>query len=119
MCVFRTNITYKMYSQKHRLAVKGPRAPKISSVSGRHFQFSSKDRKGGEIVCPGSFNGSSVNVAVVAFPEAKAKRVEVKFTSAVVAEELPLLLVLSQRETRVGILHQELLGTSSPEGRQD
>lgn len=68
---------------------------------------------------PGSFNGSSVNVAIVAFPEAKAKRVEVEFTPAVVAQELPLLLILSQRETRVGILHQELLRSSPPEGGQD
>lgn len=67
------------------------------------------------MMCPGSFHSSPVNVAIVAFPEAEAERVEVKFTPAVVAQELPLLFVLSQGETRVGILRQKLSWSSSPE----
>lgn len=90
-----------------------------SHVSGRHLQFSREERKGREIMRPGSFNGSPVNVAIVAFPEAEAEWVEVKLAPAVVAQELPLLFVLSQRETRVGILHQNLSCSSPPERRQD
>lgn len=65
-------------------------------------------------MCPGSFNSSPVNVAVVAFPEAEAERVEVKFTPAIVTQELSLLFILSQGETRIGILCQKL-SCSSPE----
>lgn len=79
-----------------------------TSVSGRHLQFSQEERKGGDIVCPGSFNSSPVNVAVVAFPEAEAERVEVKFTPAIITQELSLLFILSREETRIGILCQKI-----------
>ncbi|KAG7234510.1 hypothetical protein INR49_004525 [Caranx melampygus] len=50
--------------------------------------------------------GSPVDVAVVAFPEAEAERVVVEFAPAVVAQQLPLV-VLPQGETQVGVLVQE------------
>lgn len=100
-----------------------PRDEKTSrdttSVSGRHLQFSREERKRWKLICPGSFNGSPVNVTVVAFSKAEAERVEVKLTPAVVAQELPLVFILSQGETRVGILRKKLPSASSPEWRKD
>lgn len=76
------------------------------------------DVGGGEAPRPRSLHGSPVHVAVVALPEAKSKRVEVEFAPAVVTQQLPLLLLLPQRETRVGVVQQEeLLCTSPPKAR--
>lgn len=79
------------------------------------IQFSREERKGGKLICPGCFNCSPVNVAIVAFPKAQAERVEVEFTSAVVAQELPLVFILSQGETGIGILRQKLSCAVPPE----
>lgn len=129
---FTVKVGTKFYSQKHHLMCSGrpvfhtltqhqwDTSPKRKScVSGGHLQFSREDRNGWQIMCPGSFNGSPVNVAIVAFPEAEAEWIEVKLASAVIAQELPLLFIFSQREARVGILHQNLSCSSPPERRQD
>lgn len=83
------------------------------------IQFSREERKEGKPICPGCFNRSPVNVAVVAFPKAEAERVEVEFTPAVVAQELPLVFILSQGETGVGILCQKLSCAAPPECWED
>lgn len=108
---------------KHKtLVTRGPVRHKVLSgkiiFSCRDLQFSWEEREGWKLLRPGSFHGSSVNVAVVAFPEAEAERVEVEFTPAVVAQQLPLIVVLSQGETQVGIIGQEEVSCgSSPERR--
>lgn len=55
----------------------------------------------------------------MALPEAEAKRVVVKLTAAVVAQELPLLLVLPQGEAQVGLLGLEVSARSPPEEWED
>lgn len=88
--------------------------------SGGHLQFSREHRDRCELLCPGSFHGSPVNVAVVAFPEAEAERVEVELTPAVVAQQLPLVVVLPQGEAQVGVLGQQQVPCgSSPERREE
>lgn len=82
-------------------------------VSGRHLEFSREESQRREL--PRSLHGSPVDEAL---PEAQAERVEVELAPAVVAQELPLLLVLPQREARVRLL-QEVRGGSPPERREE
>lgn len=68
-----------------------------------HLQLQGEKASG-----PGSVHSSAEHVAVGAFPKAEAKWVGVEFTAAVVAKQLPLLLILPQGETQAGILCLEV-----------